>query len=100
LSSGCWKEGSEREKKVEVHGVCFRGGGREGEDGGLKCKTIAMRGLKVLLNIGGWWAKRLTFLIGSLIKCSVNWTSSQNRTIRATKPPQFYSDRLITLLTL
>ena len=52
-----------------MHGVCFRGGGREGEDGGLKCKTIAMRGLKVLLNIGGWWAKRLTFLIGSLIKC-------------------------------
>ena len=57
-----------------MHGVCFRGGGREGEDGGLKCKTIAMRGLKVLLN-GGWWAKRLTSLIGSLINqvncCSV-----------------------------
>ena len=54
-----------------MHGVCFRGGGREGEDGGLKCKTIAMRGLKVLLNIGGWWAKRLTSLIGSLINRSV-----------------------------
>ena len=30
----------EREKKVEVHGVCFRGGGREGEDGGLSAKQL------------------------------------------------------------
>jgi hypothetical protein len=79
---------------VEVHGVCFLGGGREGEDGGLKCKTIAMRGLKVLLNIGGCgWAKRLTILIGPFINLCLTLpglgpvaTSSLQRPM----PPQFY----------
>jgi len=58
-----------------------------------------MRGLKVLLNIGGWWAKRLTFLIGSLITMLGNKSDKfSNSKIRATNAPAIWCILIIKTL--